>query len=656
MGDDAPLWSPSPERAEATRLAAFRRRAGAPDYEALHAWSIERTRGVLAARVGRLRGRRGPGATVIAPRRALRRHPLLPRRAAVGRREPPAAARRRRSRRGRARGGRRDRQHGCRERGTSCVPTRPRPPRRSAFARRAAGRPRGHVAAERARGRDRDARRDVDRRGVLVDLTRLRHSRRARPLRSDRTGRAVRRRQLPLRRQALRLPRAARRDPGRPAHPAGDGRGGRRTLGHGGDGTTFLAPHRTSRVRPRAASRSTTRGTCSISSGTTGVPKCIVHRAGGVLLQHLKEHQLHCDIRRGDRVMYFTTTGWMMWNWLVSTLGVGRHRGALRRLAVPSRAERAVRHRRHGTAHAPRRVGEVHRLGRKGADPAGRPPTGSTPCARSARPARRSHPMGSAWSTSGSSPTCTSRRSRAAPTCAAAWWAAIPPDPCTRARSNDRCSAWPSTPRPTTDRRCATRRASPVSWSAANRFRRCRSGSGATRLTVRARSRGRAVPRRVLRAVPRGVGARRLRVVDRPRRHGHPRAERRHAQPGRRAHRHRRDLPRSSSRCPRCSRRSRSVSSGRTTSGSCCSFVSPTARRSPTTSSQRSGARVRTECSPRHVPAVVAAVDDLPRTRSNKLVELAVADAVHGRPVRNAEALANPEAIDAIVALPELAS
>ena len=56
------------------------------------------------------------------------------------------------------------------------------------------------------------------------------------------------------------------------------------------------------------------------SSGTTGVPKCIMHRAGGVLLQHLKEHQLHCDIRAGDRVFYFTTLGWMMWNWLVSAL------------------------------------------------------------------------------------------------------------------------------------------------------------------------------------------------------------------------------------------------------------------------------------------------------------------------------------------------
>ncbi len=59
------------------------------------------------------------------------------------------------------------------------------------------------------------------------------------------------------------------------------------------------------------------------SSGTTGVPKCIVHSAGGTLLQHLKEHQLQCDIRPGDRVFYFTTLGWMMWNWLVSGLGSG---------------------------------------------------------------------------------------------------------------------------------------------------------------------------------------------------------------------------------------------------------------------------------------------------------------------------------------------
>ncbi len=59
------------------------------------------------------------------------------------------------------------------------------------------------------------------------------------------------------------------------------------------------------------------------SSGTTGLPKCMVHGAGGTLLQHLKEHVLHTDIGRDDRVFYFTTCGWMMWNWLVSALTRG---------------------------------------------------------------------------------------------------------------------------------------------------------------------------------------------------------------------------------------------------------------------------------------------------------------------------------------------
>jgi acetoacetyl-CoA synthetase len=56
------------------------------------------------------------------------------------------------------------------------------------------------------------------------------------------------------------------------------------------------------------------------SSGTTGVPKCIVHGAGGTLLQHCKEHLLHTDLRPGDRMFFFTTCGWMMWNWLASAL------------------------------------------------------------------------------------------------------------------------------------------------------------------------------------------------------------------------------------------------------------------------------------------------------------------------------------------------
>ena len=59
------------------------------------------------------------------------------------------------------------------------------------------------------------------------------------------------------------------------------------------------------------------------SSGTTGLPKAMVHRAGGALLTHHKEHRLHCDLGPGDRLLYFTTCGWMMWNWLVSALAQG---------------------------------------------------------------------------------------------------------------------------------------------------------------------------------------------------------------------------------------------------------------------------------------------------------------------------------------------
>ncbi|MEO5824619.1 MAG: acetoacetate--CoA ligase [Gemmatimonadales bacterium] len=59
------------------------------------------------------------------------------------------------------------------------------------------------------------------------------------------------------------------------------------------------------------------------SSGTTGLPKCMVHGAGGTLLQHLKEHRLHVDLHPGERLFYFTTCGWMMWNWMASALAVG---------------------------------------------------------------------------------------------------------------------------------------------------------------------------------------------------------------------------------------------------------------------------------------------------------------------------------------------
>ena len=82
---------------------------------------------------------------------------------------------------------------------------------------------------------------------------------------------------------------------------------------HGHQGASF-APHRLPFDHPLYI---------MYSSGTTGLPKCMVHGAGGTLLQHLKELVLHTDLTRDDRLFYFTTCGWMMWNWLVSGLAVG---------------------------------------------------------------------------------------------------------------------------------------------------------------------------------------------------------------------------------------------------------------------------------------------------------------------------------------------
>jgi acetoacetyl-CoA synthetase len=85
---------------------------------------------------------------------------------------------------------------------------------------------------------------------------------------------------------------------------------------------SVLAEHADQRVEPVRLPFDAP-GFILYSSGTTGKPKCIVHRGAGLLLKHATEHRLHCDVRAGDTVMYFTTCGWMMWNWLVSVLAVG---------------------------------------------------------------------------------------------------------------------------------------------------------------------------------------------------------------------------------------------------------------------------------------------------------------------------------------------
>ncbi len=96
----------------------------------------------------------------------------------------------------------------------------------------------------------------------------------------------------------------------------------RRTVLLGEDFESFVAPYRGAAV-PDEEFPFDQPWYVLYSSGTTGKPKCFIHKAGGVLLQHRKEQMFNCDLRSGDVVLYFTTTGWMMWNWLVSTLALG---------------------------------------------------------------------------------------------------------------------------------------------------------------------------------------------------------------------------------------------------------------------------------------------------------------------------------------------
>jgi hypothetical protein len=155
------------------------------------------------------------------------------------------------------------------------------------------------------------------------------------------------------------------------------------------------------------------------SSGTTGLPKAIVHRAGGTLLEHHKELRLHGDIGPGDRVVYFTTCGWMMWNWLVSALAEGATivlfdgSPSYRRSTCsgPRRSfgPDALRHQR-----------PLHPRLPRGRTDAARDPSARHDAHGSSRPGRRSRGPASSGSIATSRPTCTSRASPAAPTSSAA--------------------------------------------------------------------------------------------------------------------------------------------------------------------------------------------------------------------------------------------
>jgi acetoacetyl-CoA synthetase len=107
------------------------------------------------------------------------------------------------------------------------------------------------------------------------------------------------------------------------------------------------------------------------SSGTTGLPKCMVHGAGGTLVQHLKELALHTDVRAGDRIVYVTTCGWMMWNWLVSNLALGATVITYDGAPVGGQSHDPLGSRRAGAARPVRYERQVARARREGGDGTG---------------------------------------------------------------------------------------------------------------------------------------------------------------------------------------------------------------------------------------------------------------------------------------------
>ena len=380
------------------------------------------------------------------------------------------------------------------------------------------------------------------------------------------------------------------------------------------------------------------------SSGTTGQPKCIVHRAGGVLIKHLQEHQLQCDIGPGDRVMYFTTAGWMMWNWLASVLASGAtavlydgspfspsgdvlfdladaervtllgvsakfldscaKAGVAPMDRVPLTSLRTICST--GSPLSPegfryvygRVKADVHLASISGGTDlcacfVGGDPTGPVWAGEIQRPG-----LGMAvdvWGPNGASLSSSEGAgelvcTRSFPSMPLGFWGDDDGSRYRAAYYERFADVWAQ--------------GDFASWTEHGGI--VVHGRSDTTLNPGGVRIGTAEIYRVVEQLPQVIEA----LVF----------------------------------GQQWESDTRIVLLVRLADG----VVLDDALRADIR------ARIRSAATPRHVPAVIAAVDDLPRTRSNKLVELAVSDVVHGRPIRNTEALANPETLTAIAALPEL--
>ena len=382
------------------------------------------------------------------------------------------------------------------------------------------------------------------------------------------------------------------------------------------------------------------------SSGTTGAPKAIVHRAGGVLLKHLSEHQLHCDIRAGDRVCYYTTCGWMMWNWQVSALASG---------ATLVLYDGSPMHPRAGVLFE---VAEAERLtffgtSAKYLDAA----------AKAGLQPSRDHDLGSLR-------TITSTGSPLSPEGFGYVYSSVHPDVHLASISGGTdivgCFVAGDPTRPV--------HAGEIQGPALGLDVDVVDSGGAS-LRARPGTRGELVCRNRFPSMPLGLWGddtgERLRAAyfdEVPgvwaqgdyacvTNHGgfviHGRSDATLNAGGVRIGTA--EIYRQVEALPHVVE-SLAIGQEWDSDTRIVLFVVLT----PGTVLDEALAatirhHLRDNCSPRHVPARIVAVADLPRTRSGKLAELAVRDAVHGRPVANREALANPESLDAMHDLPELA-
>ena len=379
------------------------------------------------------------------------------------------------------------------------------------------------------------------------------------------------------------------------------------------------------------------------SSGTTGVPKCIVHGAGGTLIQHLKELVLHTDLKREDRLFYYTTCGWMMWNWFVSA-----SRSARRWCSTTARPS-------HPDGNALwDLVDEV------GISVFGTSAKWISAIEKAGVKPRETHKLLTLK-------TILSTGSPLAPESFDYVYRDVKERVLLSSISGGTdiisCFALGNPLLPVYRGELQCRGLGMKVEILDEQGNSVSRGKRRTRLhravsvdagVLLERCRWRKVQKAYFSHSSERLVPRRSRAADRARRRRHLRPLGRDAESRRRAHRHGGDLPPGRADRRKSSNRSRSASTG---TGDERVILFVRLREGVALDDalrERIRKRIRDNTTPRHVPAKILQIADIPRTISGKITEIAVRDTIHGLPVKNTDALANPQALALYRELPEL--